>query len=194
MSTARLFIAAPISPSVKNTLERWTRTLAGELPFRKWTHPDDYHITLQFLGETSAEKQRQVEQALRFTAERHPNFSLTLNGLGLFGPEPSPQILWAGAEGDTSALRSLQQDVVEAMCKVGYEAESRPYRPHITLARKYAGPSPFERSKLKSAPQPEAGVTSWLVNEVVLYQSHSGKRPMYEPLSAFPLTQAMTQR
>ncbi|SHE13917.1 2'-5' RNA ligase [Chlamydia abortus] len=186
-SSARLFIAVPIAPPVKRTLEEWTRQLSNELPFRKWTHPLDYHITLQFLGETSPETRSQIDQALPGVAAMHPPFVLSLGKLGYFGPNRSPQILWAGVEGETAPLLSLHRSTVQAMQKLGFMPEDRPYRAHITLARKYIGSAPWPSSSLPGMLPTEDLETAWSVNEIVLYQSHSGQRPMYETLSTYPL-------
>ncbi len=48
-------------------------------------------------------------------------------------------MLWIDPVGDRSALATLQQDIVDASESLGYKAEARPYHPHITVARKYAG-------------------------------------------------------
>lgn len=49
LPTIRLFVAAPLPSSVRLAVSAWQNTLKQELPFAKWVHPDDLHITLHFL-------------------------------------------------------------------------------------------------------------------------------------------------
>ncbi|WMT42096.1 2'-5' RNA ligase family protein [Paenibacillus sp. D2_2] len=49
----RLFIAIPIPSAVKQVIADWCEEQRDQLSFRKWVHQEDYHITVQFLGDTS---------------------------------------------------------------------------------------------------------------------------------------------
>ena len=52
----RLFVGIPLAQEVIDALERLVRSLRSEGDGLRWASPESWHITLQFLGETSAEK------------------------------------------------------------------------------------------------------------------------------------------
>lgn len=174
--TLRLFIAVPLPSSVKETLQQWASSHKQQLPFRKWTHPEDYHITLQFLGDTSQEQYEQLCQAL--ASVKLSPFQLQLNELGSFGSKQAPRILWAGLSGDLPALQQLQQQVV---ANSGFQAEERSYRPHITIARYYEGKQPFHSAALADGLPPLA----WQVDQFTIMRTGLGNIPMYTTLKSF---------
>jgi len=81
----RIFWAVPLDKAVRETVSAACRTLKGMAPFRRWTHPEDYHITLIFLGETEEEAIPAIVRAAGEAAARHAPFSLRLGGPGTFG-------------------------------------------------------------------------------------------------------------
>lgn len=182
----RLFVAVPLPDSIRSRLQEVSRKLRPEVPLQKWTHSDDLHITVQFLGETLSSKLDALQQALREAAAAHAGFPLSLAGLGTFGPPARPSILWAGLEGHTAALEALHHSVVAAMAKQGYKPEDRPFRPHITLGRRYNGSHPFQRTALAPFATELSGY-EWTADRLTLYRSHLGRTPMYEKVAEFPL-------
>lgn len=179
----RLFLAVPLGERAQSDLEASSRILRQHYPFQKWMHPADYHLTLKFLGDADTKQTERVKSALFVIAQRHLPFRLRLQGFGAFGPPAAPSVLWSGVSGDMSLLEALQQDAEREMRKLGFPAENRAYRPHITLARRYKGPAPFRRELLPQ-PGPDA---EWSADRIVLYRSHLQRTPMYEALAAFPL-------
>ena len=65
--TQRLFVAIPVPEHISRKLEDWTLDHKAQLRFRKWTHPRDYHITLQFWG---IRQQRSVKRCRMFLEKR----------------------------------------------------------------------------------------------------------------------------
>lgn len=187
----RLFIAVRLPEFMKFRLEQWKLGHAEELPFRKWTHREDYHITVQFLGDTDPRQIHDITEALTQAASRIHPFQLKFGRLETFGLPESPRVLWAGVNDDCKGLDKLYQTVTEAMGELGFAKESRPYHPHITIARKYAGKAPFFEHHLKPV-MPEMPVSArdrqnliWEVEEFVLFSTHLHDQPMYEILKAF---------
>ncbi|TXK85144.1 RNA 2',3'-cyclic phosphodiesterase [Paenibacillus sp. N3.4] len=177
----RLFVAIPVPEQVGEKLEQWTKANRERLPFRKWTHVQDYHITIQFLGETTIEKMDALQIALRNIKSKP--ISLVLNGVGFFGTPKAPRVLWAAVSGDLLALNSLHTSVIQATHALGYVAEDRPYAAHMTLARSYAGENEFLAEALKSAPK---GI-EWKSDNFILMRTHMNASPMYETIGSFPL-------
>ncbi|UVI30785.1 RNA 2',3'-cyclic phosphodiesterase [Paenibacillus spongiae] len=189
-ATQRLFVAVPLSAEFKAAVSVWCDTKVRELPFKKWAHPDDLHITLHFLGDTPGERIAAIEQAVRHAACSTEPFSLAIESPGTFGRPDKPSVLWAGIGGELDALHQLNKRILSRLAPLGYEPENRPYHPHLTLARDYRSPVPFEPSMLESCriPLTEDGAPlRWAVNDIVLYRSRLQRQPLYEVVSRFPL-------
>lgn len=188
MDRQRLFVAVALPEPVREELRAWCAHAKGNVAFQKWVHPDDWHITLKFLGDTSVENLSEIKRLLGEVAYRVGAFELALKGVGWFGPPNSPSILWAGVQDHNRRLEELHKQVDRVMGQLGFPAETRPYHPHVTLARRYQGIQPFAKDRLPSlfARQP-GGSMHWQVREFVLYASHLGRTPMYEPLETFRL-------
>ncbi len=183
----RLFVGIRLPQDVQRVLDIWKGSIQKVLPFQKWTHPQDVHVTLSFLGDASAETAEALAADLRQLAAAAQPLTLHAEGLGVFGPPAAPSILWAGIAGDLDALAALQREVAGVCARHGFPAEARAYRPHLTLARRYrAAAGPFKRSALASAEAPAGGWPVWQVEDIVLYRSHLGRQPSYEPLGVFP--------
>lgn len=183
----RLFVAIRLPVPVQQALYMDTRLVQNKLDFRKWTDQRDYHITLQFLGDTFVSDIGHLRKALRSAAAGFQAFELQLSGWGTFGLEEAPKVLWKGVSGEVEQLISLQKEIVKATSPLGYEAELRPYSPHITIARKYLGQLPGNENKGISGVLPEhsSGVNSWIVEDFVLYVTRLGQSPMYEVVDTF---------
>jgi RNA 2',3'-cyclic 3'-phosphodiesterase len=188
LSMIRLFVALPLPDSMKPMVHQWSQGLRSVLPFQKWVHPSDYHMTLKFLGDTAAERVERIKEAVRRSVKGMTPFELELEGLSWFGRPSSPSILWAGVQGDTAELQRLHKMVESAMEAVGFAKEEKSFRPHISLARRYVGKTSMEVGQVAGlAEQLRSGTgeVAWRVDHVVLYESHLGRSPMYEPLERF---------
>jgi 2'-5' RNA ligase len=185
----RLFVALPLPPGVRDLLGSWIRSGQRLLPFRRWTHPEDLHITLYFLGDTGPEQMAPLLSRLGKIAAAHSPFRLSLNACGSFGRPAFPSILWAGVGGETERLRRLQADMRTSLVALGFADEVRPYRPHITLGRQYTGDKPLEKlpERLGAELIGDPDNRSWLADRVVLFESRPGKTPMYSPIASYPL-------
>ncbi len=135
-STLRLFIAVELPANVRQRLADVADELRGMgLERLRWVRPENIHITLKFLGETPAERQPQIEDALRAAAEGVAPHELTLGELGKFGGRQNPRVLWVDVRGDVDALKALQKRVDARIAPLGFPADERPFAAHLTLAR-----------------------------------------------------------
>ncbi|GIP38727.1 RNA 2',3'-cyclic phosphodiesterase [Paenibacillus sp. J31TS4] len=184
--SARLFIAVPLPDTLKEILARRCERLRETVPFAKWVYRDDYHITVQYLGATPLQRVDAIRAKLAEAAAAQGPFGLKLSSLGAFGKSSSPQILWTGVQGELAPLEALYRRVVEAMIPFGYVPEERPYKPHITLARKYRGTEPFDARRAEAS-LPPLEESEWQAAELILYESRGGREPMYQPLARMPI-------
>ncbi|OXM86619.1 RNA 2',3'-cyclic phosphodiesterase [Paenibacillus rigui] len=185
MVMERLFVAIPLGEKQRELLERQQQMIQKSIPFQKWTHPQDLHITLKFLGETPKQVMEQIPAILERVSSTQCAFNLTL--LGTFGKPAVPSILWAGVQGALPSLEALQKSVESALEPLGFKPEERGYNPHITLARRYQGSSSFTTGDLEPLDVlASAAEASWSASSMVLYRTHLGRKPSYEPVAAFP--------
>jgi len=130
----RLFVALNLPKKEKDRIYRGARALReSELPV-SWVEPDQYHITLKFLGEVSEDRIGAVEQAIERVAVTTGALDLAVSGFGAFPTIRRPQVIWVGVE-PTPALRCLKQDIEWALTDCGFTRETRAFHPHLTLGR-----------------------------------------------------------
>ena len=101
----------------------------------RWTQVANMHLTLRFLGETTARQQQYLADGLAVVAKEWPTLSLCAGQLGGFPSLQRPRVLWLGVAGDLDSLQGIQTQVERLVQETGFEAESRGYSPHLTIAR-----------------------------------------------------------
>ncbi|MDZ5712524.1 RNA 2',3'-cyclic phosphodiesterase [Jeotgalibacillus haloalkalitolerans] len=175
------FIACTLSDEAKSKLHTIRESLLTADKFKKETDQADLHVTLSFLGAVSEDQLNIVCNALDKKIKEHRAFKLTFNYIHTFGPEDSPRVWWAGPE-ESEALSFLYQTVQEAVSKI-HKGESRPFRPHVTLAKKWKGePASVYRGPIKA-------VTD-LIKQVTVYEIHPGETPMYKTYYSMKLIES----
>ncbi|MGC1410141.1 MAG: RNA 2',3'-cyclic phosphodiesterase [Acetobacteraceae bacterium] len=111
--------------------------LAGAgIPGARWVPPENYHITLRFIGEAPRYLAEEIDHAL--ATLRAPAFALTLTGIGTFAKGGRSQSLWLGVE-RSEPLDRLRGKLETALQRCGLEPERRRFQPHMTLARLDSG-------------------------------------------------------
>lgn len=104
----------------------------GGLQGARWIDPENYHITLRFIGDVDHPTANEVVHALDRLAESEA-FSLRLGHLGAFGGD-KPRALYAGVESN-GALAHLQASQERVLQRLGLAPDGRKFVPHMTLAR-----------------------------------------------------------
>lgn len=135
------------------------------------------HLTLAFLGQVD---EGRMGCALRVgEGVAAPPFEMVLDCLGHFR---QPQVAWLGPTNPPGALLALAARLAAGLTAAcGFDAESRPFHPHVTLARKVR--HGFRRRAMEPL--------SWRVNEFVLVESKpSTESSRYEVLGRWPLRAA----
>jgi RNA 2',3'-cyclic 3'-phosphodiesterase len=123
----RLFTGLEIPSDVAETLAM----LRGGLPGARWIEPENYHLTLRFIGDIDDGLARDVASVLGQVCR--PAFELRLDGLGAFGGR-KPRAVYAAAE-ISPPLVELQAEQERLLRRIGLEPEGRKFTPHVTLAR-----------------------------------------------------------
>lgn len=134
--TIRTFIAVKIPAlgesgrqlqSVLKSLAAMRRPVAAVLP-------DNLHVTLKFLGDTSRSRLDAIQQAIAAAVIGQSPFTLRVGPLGAFPNADRPSVVWAGLA-DAEPLTALVERLETSLGSLGFSREPRPFQPHLTLAR-----------------------------------------------------------
>lgn len=159
----RLFFALDIDKEMKNSIATWRQQLmpGPAKPVAK----NNLHITLQFLGTVSDEQyQTVVEQGSKIEV---PPFKMRLNNYGCW---KKPGIFWLAPDSTPEELNLLATALRQCALQAGIESEKRPYKPHLTLFRK------FRRPVLEKIIQPDFALS---FSNFSLFESISTKQGVH---------------
>lgn len=129
----RVFIGIELSPSVKDSLFDWQQQLKPYSVKGNFTATPNFHLTLQFIGETTAAEIDVLKDIILSVAENSAPFEISLDHTGEF-PKKNKAILWAGPD-SVHFLTELYDTLHQAFSQHHVEMEKLRYIPHITLSR-----------------------------------------------------------
>jgi RNA 2',3'-cyclic 3'-phosphodiesterase len=160
----RLFVALDLPASARGALHAWAASL--EDASLRLIAPENLHVTMLFLGDSEPVALPPIGAAPWLAVAR---------------PRRTPRFLAVSLEDSSGALAVLQRDVVAA---AGREPETRPFWPHVTVAR------PRERRARPSRrPLPPPPSLEFAGTALTLYRSHLGRGPArYEALASVPFS------
>ncbi|MDD1676618.1 MAG: RNA 2',3'-cyclic phosphodiesterase, partial [Methanomicrobiales archaeon] len=143
--------------------------------------PAAAHVTIKFLGEVPEEQLPQIITAIR--GVRCAPFDITITGIGC-NSRVKPRIVW-GIVKDHGESADLAHQADEVLAPLGFPRESRPFRPHITLARVRECDNTLIRQVQEIA---ETTLGSVRVSCLKLKKSTlTPKGPIYDDLAEAPL-------
>ena len=129
----RVFLAIDIPNEVRRAIDELIGKLQATCRGARWARVEGMHLTLKFIGEALPEKVERIKaelKAIRLAAPVELNF----RNVGFFPTARSPRVFWAGVEA-TPNLAELANEIEQRLEPLGIQRESRPFRPHLTLAR-----------------------------------------------------------
>jgi 2'-5' RNA ligase len=168
----RAFLAVPADPGWAESTRALAARLSPVLPRASWTRPESWHLTLKFLGEIAESAREAVSAAVSPVAAASRPTELAAAGSAVFPSSRRPRVLGVGlAESDGGeVLGALARACEEAGRRIGAAPESRPFRPHVTLARLKDSwpPDAVDRFRQETDAWP---FPLWPVRACVLYRS-----------------------
>ena len=130
----RTFIA------IKIPLSKQKQEIISDIQFKlkdekiKWVDTWNMHITLFFLGDTDDDFIPVISDRIVELLQGIKSFSLKLNGLGLFKSLHDPKVMWIGIN-PSDKLKELKTLVDQVIVPLGFEKDTREFKPHLTLGR-----------------------------------------------------------
>ena len=171
-TTRRLFIASWPNEATRSAVMRAARETLAAAGGRR-VDPAGLHVTLAFLGSVSASRVEEVLAALRSVRAEPFDY-----GFDTLASWPGPRVLALTQHDAPPAALRLVERLWAALEPLGFVPERRPHRPHVTLARKIAGP-PVRQ---------EIPPLVWPVRDLFLVESRSSADgSVYVPIAAHDL-------
>ena len=162
----RLFVGIPLASEVLAELSKVTARFRSNGDNLRWTAPESWHITLQFLGNTDPEQYRcLIAQLSGVHAGPVP---IHLANLGFFD---RAGVFFVDVE-PTPALVALAARVNSATSFCGFSPETRPFHPHITLARAKGQSRGQPLQALAQRIKNQPTFRRFRASEFLLYESH----------------------
>ena len=169
----RAFVALRFPEEFVDDVAELARSLEGSFKGR-FLPRQNYHLTLAFLGEIDEVQSRQVMDALDRACAGFGPLDLSCEGLGSFGRR-GDSTLWLGLGGNP-ALLDLAARLREELDACGIEYDGKPFKPHVTLARR----AKASRDELATLPFPAGCVaTDVVLFKSILDRSGATYKPLY---------------
>jgi len=175
----RLFAALPIEPQTAREL----KSLQKGVPGARWRPVGNFHITLRFFGDVD---ERQLEDLdAELSAIMLPQFAFELGAANWFG-KSDPHTLWMRVEGGET-LMDLNAACERAARRSGLKAETRHFKPHVTMAYLHNTSVDRLRSFVDRTLDYRSGPL--MAQYFSLYKSYprKGETNIYEPIADYPL-------
>ncbi|MGH9747738.1 MAG: RNA 2',3'-cyclic phosphodiesterase [Candidatus Acidiferrales bacterium] len=181
----RLFVALDLPDGVRRALAELIATLQPQSRAARWVQPQNLHITLKFIGHVENDWLAPIQDALSKVHSAQP-IELRLHGMGFFPDERRPRAVWCGIAASPN-LAPLAAEIDRALTPLGVEAETRPFIPHLTLARfktdEGAAALVAAANEMKSYDFGEALETNFHLYESLLKPTGA----QYNRLASFPI-------
>jgi 2'-5' RNA ligase len=178
-TSLRLFVALTLPEEVRSRIDAAQLQLRRTLPADvvRWTKPEQFHLTLCFLGNVEAGRVEALTAALRLACAGFPPLDLKVARIGFFPRPAAPRVIWVGVSDQQNRLPLLHRAVQRATSNFTEEELEERFTGHITVGR-IKGIRPNEAKALaEAARRTEPTVFgSWTATKVELIRSRLSPR------------------
>lgn len=179
----RAFVAVRPPDEVLDAVEQLLAPARKVMVGPRWAGRDQWHVTLQFLGPVAT--LAPVVDGLSAAVGGLAPFRFQLGGSGAFPNSRRAQVIWIGAEDGSGPMAAVAGATNAGLAPLGYEAETRPFHSHLTVARLR---DPADVTPVVTTLGDEPVGEPWTVEEIILYQSRlSPSGSSYSMLARLPL-------
>jgi len=178
----RLFIGIPVvSEKAVGQVQAWRTEPELEGTVLKWTKPENWHLTLIFLGNTPESLIDQLQNLIVESFAEVSAFQTRISGIGVFPNTHNPKVLWLGVE-NIQPLMPGYNRLTELLRQNDFSSDNKPLKPHLTLARIR---NSYHNNSIESMIEKyqNADFGSVIIQRVVLFESIlTPEGPVYKPL------------
>ncbi len=147
----RLFIAADINLRSKDLIEKKVNILKEEYGDQfKWVKKENWHLTLEFIGEVSEEEKRKLIEGLKSINFKEHNKYIQFSKLGAFPDVKQAKVIYLALKQGKDILKDLNERLGKELFKYGFESDKRDYIPHLTLGRNKSNAIKIKKYYLKN--------------------------------------------
>lgn len=192
----RLFVALQMPEAVRENLAAAQRQVQKKVQKDlqaagtelRWVRPENFHVTLKFIGQASGEELGGIMEELRGV---RPEGAVKANvrGLGYASHAKRGGVLWA-TMGASNFMKMLAAQIDRRLQRLGIHGEEREFLPHLTLARcKQSRVMPAIRAAVREYEGHDFGSILW--EEFQLMESRLGAGgSQYSTLASFKFAKA----
>lgn len=151
----------------------------------RWIQPENFHITLQFMGELTPKEAEDVSLLLEVCATRSKAFSIKTSGPGQFPSKGNPRLIFEGLDTESATrCKEINNRLRRMLTEECFALEKRKYHPHISLCRVPANAFPM----LEGNSAVTLELQECNIEELAIYRSNLGPQGAhYDKLASFPL-------
>lgn len=184
MMVIRTFVAVLIAEDLKANIAKVQEQVKKLAPDVKWVTPENFHVTIKFLGNVREDALSQVFSAVNEAAEKLAPFEMSFSGLGVFPNAAKARVVWVGIDQGCDELRRLADVVDKNLARLGYPKEDRAFKAHVTIGRVKEGKR-LPGDVARSFEEIDAGdLGSQRVESIAVMQSELLREgPVYSPMS-----------
>lgn len=181
----RLFTGLDVPYEMRRNLELLLQLLKPKARV-SWSPLDNLHVTTKFIGEWPEERVDELKAALAGVPGTG-ELSIAIRGLGWFPNPHHPKVLFARIQAP-DGLHSLASATDETCAQLGIAAETKPFQPHLTLARIRNSENLFDLKKT-IAELPSVDFGAFTATKFHLYRSVlQPGGSVYTKLASYPLS------
>ena len=170
----RLFVAISIPEPIRDEIIRVQREMQPLAPrsAARWTQPDQFHLTLRFLGNVPVAGLEQLKESVNAVCRRAQPLPLRAEGVGFFPNLHSPRVVWVGIDDKEGLLVDLQKRIETAVRPFTAEPGGKNFSGHVTLGR-LKNLKPTDALKLAAYAQTVKDRTfgQWTAHEIEIIRS-----------------------
>jgi 2'-5' RNA ligase len=187
----RLFIAVPIPEPVRDEIIRIQLELQPLVPHAaaRWTRPDQFHLTLRFLGDVPVAGLEQLKESVNAVCRSAQPLQMRAEGVGFFPNPHSPRVVWVGIDDQAGLLVDLQKRIETAILPFTAEPGEKNFSGHVTLGRlKNLKPSDARKLAAHAQTVKDRTFGEWTAHEIEIIRSElSQAGARHTTLAAFRL-------
>jgi len=183
----RTFLALELDEPIRRAIVAAAESLDVGGAKIRWVAEPNLHVTLKFLGDVPDSDVMDVCKAAESVAAGLAPIAFDVTGLTCVGPRGPVKMIWADIRDEARAIGAVFDEVEAALEPLGFDAEPRAYKPHVTVARVRYCPHPAEFREA-AARYADAAFGTQRAGEIVVYSSQLTREgPVYDAMARCPL-------